>query len=96
MKMENAISIFSKDNIKKIPEKLKGILKKEKVLYDIYAILLLFLPIFITLDKYVVFIGTILTGLPFVLGILSVFIYQRKKILKYILIVIFLLLSKLL
>lgn len=88
MKMENAISIFSKDNIKKIPEKLKGILKKEKVLYDIYAILLLFLPIFITLDKYVGFIGTILTGLPFVLGILSVFIYQRKKILKYILIVI--------
>jgi hypothetical protein len=57
---------------------------KDKILYDIEAVFLLLLPILITADKYLGVAGTVLTGIPFVLGILCVLLYQEKKRLKYI------------
>lgn len=65
-------------------------IKDEKILYDVEAIFLVFLPILITLDKYIGIVGTILTGIPFIIGILSVCLYQRKKIIKYIIIAVLL------
>lgn len=59
---------------------------KEKILYDIQVVFLLLLPIFITADKYLKWVGTILTGVPFILGIICVLLYQKKKRIKYIIV----------
>lgn len=78
-----------------ILEKLK-ILKKTTIrsyLFNLYSIFLIFVPILISLDKYIGVIGTILTGIPFVLGILCVFLSEKKKIIKYIVIIILLSIS---
>lgn len=69
----------------KFIEKMKE-LHNKRILYKLYAIFMLFIPILITLDKYIGIVGTILTGVPCVLGIINVFLYQRKKRLKYIII----------
>lgn len=69
----------------KIIGKIKDAHSK-RILYHLYAIFMLFIPILITLDKYIGIVGTILTGIPCVLGILNIFLYQRKKIFKYIIV----------
>ncbi len=60
----------------------------KRILYNLYAIFMLFIPILITLDKFIGIVGTILTGIPSILGILNIFLYQRKKIFKYIIILV--------
>jgi len=87
--MQNSIFIF----IKKCFQKIKTILKKEKILYHVEAIFLLFVPILITLDQYIGIVGTILTGIPFIIGILSVILYQKRKIPKYIIMLILLIIN---
>lgn len=72
---KSAVLKFCKINFQKI----KDYIKNRKILYDIEAIFLLFVPILITLDEHVKFVGTILTGIPFFVGILSVLCYQRNK-----------------
>lgn len=73
------------NSLTKFSTGLKKIIE-EKAIYEIEAIFLLLLPILITIDKYVVTAGMILTGIPFIIGILSVVIYQKDKRLKYIII----------
>ena len=57
--------------------------KKEKILYNIYAYFLLMVPILITLDKFIKISGTLLTAIPFMLGLILVLVYQKNKRIKY-------------
>lgn len=59
--------------------KWKETIFEKKILYHIEAIFLLFVPILITLDENVPLVGTILTAIPFLVGIFSVICYQRNK-----------------
>lgn len=68
-----------------LAEKIRDLYDK-RFLYYLYAIFILVIPILITLDKYIGNVGTILTGVPCILGIINVFLYQRKKRLKYIIV----------
>lgn len=74
-----------KSQIKRIRSLYKFIIDN-KILYDIEVIFLMLLPILITLDKYIGIAGTILTGIPFIIGILSVLLYQKKSYVKYLII----------
>ena len=73
--------------------KIYNLVINKKILYDVEAILLFFLPILVILDRNVHIVGTILTGVPFVIGILSVIIYQKNKRFKYFIIGILLVLN---
>ena len=74
-----------KSQIKRIRSLYKFIIDN-KILYDIEVIFFFFFLILITLDKYIGIAGTILTGIPFIIGILSVLLYQKKSYVKYLII----------
>ena len=86
VEMLNKKNILSKESIDKIVNKIINIYKNKKIynalLYNLYSCFLLFSPILIALDRFIKISGTLLTGIPFVLGIVII-IQQRKKIMKY-------------
>jgi len=81
-----AKKIPSKEIIKNVVNKIINIYKKQKkdntLLYTLYTYFLLFSPVLIALDRFIKISGTLLTGIPFILGILII-IQEKKHILKY-------------
>ena len=66
--------------------------KNKNFLYTVYSCFLLFSPILISLDRFIGLSGTLLTGVPFVLGLLII-IQEKKYIRKYSVITILFLMS---
>ena len=61
-------------------------------LYTLYSCFLLFSPILIALDRFIGISGTLLTGVPLVLGI-AIILHERKYLLKYIILILLFLIS---
>ena len=66
---------------------------KMQLINKILSIFFLLVPLLITLDSHIKIVGTILTSVPLIFGMMSIFLYQKEKIPKYIAIFILLLIN---